>query len=57
MFTFRIKMRKKINNEILRILNNVKIYHELIKYYVDIKHKLRKMNFLNKFKSDDNFKN
>ena len=57
MFTLRIKMRKKINNEIFRILNNVKIYHELIKYYINIKYKLRKINFLNKLKSDDNFKN
>ena len=57
MFTLRIKMRNKISNEIFRILSSVKIYYKLIKYYVDIKYKLRKMNFLNKFKSDDNFKN
>ena len=57
MFILEIKMRKKISNKILRTSNNVKTYHELIKYYVDIKHKLREMNLLNKFKSDDNFKN
>ena len=43
-------MRKKINNKILRTSSSAKTYHELIKYYVNIEHKLREINFLNKLK-------
>ena len=49
-------MRKKISNETLRTLNSAKTYYELIKYYMNIEHKLRKMNFLNKLKKNNNFK-
>ena len=56
MLTFQTKMRKKISNEILRTSNSAKTYHELIKYYVSIEHKLREMNLLNKFKKNNNFK-
>ena len=56
MFTLRTKIRKKISNEIFRTSNNAKTYHELIKYYVSIEHKLREINLLNKFKKNNNFK-
>ena len=49
-------MRKKINNKTLRTLSSAKTYHELIKYYVSIEYILRKINFLNKLKKNNNFK-
>ena len=56
MLTLRIKMRKKISNETFRTSSSAKTYHELIKYYINIEHKLREMNLLNKFKKNSNFK-
>ena len=56
MFTLRTKMRKKISNETFRTSSSAKTYHELIKYYVSIEHKLREMNLLNKLKKNNNFK-
>ena len=52
MSTLRIKMRKKINHETFRISINAKTYHELIKYYMKIEHRLREMNLLEKLKFD-----